>query len=186
MMFEIFDKDIFQLLVVFSLSPGSKLTRNELKEKTKMLNVTLDNCLTTLINSSIIKKEKRMHSLNIDNSKQIIDMISKEYKKLNELPLNAFFSVVNMVYFLKNFKKLDIYLFGSYAKLIYKENSDIDIAIISDNFSQKNKKNLSRFVDKIEQRFTKKIEIHYFGTNFYKNTSDPLVKDILRNNVRLI
>lgn len=186
MIFEIFDKDIFQLLVVFSLSPGSKLTRNELKEKTKMLNVTLDACLNSLINSEILKKEKRMISLNIENSKPIIDIISKEYKKLNEIPLDVFFSIANIIYFLKKFKNLDVYLFGSYAKLIYREGSDIDIAIISDKFSQEDKKNIPKLVNKTEQRFGKKIEIHYFGTNFYKNKFDPLVRDILRNNVRLI
>jgi len=32
----------------------------------------------------------------------------------------------------------------------------------------------------------KSIEIHYFKTNFYKNKKDPLVKDILRNGVKLL
>ena len=79
-----------------------------------------------------------------------------------------------------------MYLFGSYAKIIYKKNSDIDLAIISDKINEKDKKEINKRIKTIESRFQKTIEIHYFKTNFYKNKSDPLVKDILKNGIKLI
>jgi len=48
------------------------------------------------------------------------------------------------------------------------------------------KKNIIPLTSKIESRYNKKIEIHYFGKNFYSNKKDPIINDILRNGVKLI
>lgn len=186
MIVQIFDRDTLEVLTVFSISPGSKFLRKELKERTKLNNANLDNAINTLLNSGLIKKEKRMLSLNIENAKQITKLIGEEYKRLNELPLDAYFSIVNLVFFLSKLKGSDVYLFGSYAKLIFKETSDIDIAIVSDRMNNKDKQELNKLIQKLESRYGRKMEIHYFGKNFYKNKKDPLVRDILKNSIKLI
>jgi predicted nucleotidyltransferase len=183
MIVQVFNKDVLELLTIFSLSPGSKFLRKELKEKTKLNNVNLDNCINTLLNSDLIKKEKRFLLLNLDNIKEIIKLVSEEYKKLKELPLDVYFSIINILFFLNKLKSINVYLFGSYAKLIFKDNSDIDIAIISENI---NKKELNKLVQKTESKYKKRIEIHYFGKDFYKNKKDPLVKEIIKNGIKLI
>lgn len=185
-MITIFNKDIFKVLTIFSISPGSRFLRNELKEKTNLNNVNIDKAINTLINSNLIKKEKTFLSLNLDDSKTIIKIISDNYKELKELPLNVYFSITNLIFFLSKLKKIDTYLFGSYSKLIYKEKSDIDIAIISDQIKSKEKKEIEKIIRKTEKMYKKNIEIHYFRTNFYKNKKDPLVKDILRNGTKLL
>lgn len=58
MIIGLFNKDVFKILTVLSLSPGSRFLRKELKEKTKMNNINLDNALNILLNSNIILKEK--------------------------------------------------------------------------------------------------------------------------------
>ena len=188
MITQIFNRDILKILTVFSLSPGSRFQRKELKEKTRLNNVNLDNVVNVLLNSNLIKKEKNSLSLNFDdkNTREIINLISGEYKKLKELPLKVYFSIIDIAYFLSKLKEIDCYLFGSYAKLIFKENSDIDIAIISDKINNKDKKEFNRLIQKSEARHKKIIEIHYFKKNFYKNKKDPLVKEILKNGVKLI
>jgi predicted nucleotidyltransferase len=187
MNFQIFNKDILKLLTIFSISPGSKFSRDELKKKTKMNNVILDNALTVLSHSKIILKEKRFFSLNLDDetTKKVIEIISLNYKKLKSLPLEVYFSIVDFVYFLSKYKNFKAYLFGSYSKLIFSDKSDIDIAIISD-LSDKNKKVFNKIVQKIEKVYGKEIEIHYFSTDFEKQKNDPLVKEILKNGVQLI
>ena len=50
MITDIFNKDIVKILTLFSVSLGSKFTRNEIKEKTMLNNVPLDNALNILLN----------------------------------------------------------------------------------------------------------------------------------------
>ena len=77
----------------------------------------------------------------------------------------------------------DVYLFGSYAKLIFSESSDVDIAIVS---NQINKKEADKVIKKLEKKHKKEIELHYFTRNFYKNKRDPLVKEILQHGIKMI
>lgn len=186
MIVQIFNKDILEVLSVFSISPGSKFLRKELKERTKLNNINLDNALNILLNSDLIKKEKRFLSLNFDNVKPIISLVSQQYKELRDLPLDVYFTIINLIFLLSKFKGVNVYLFGSYAKLIYKETSDIDIAIISDTITNNEKKEIGNLIQKLESRYGKKMEIHYFGTNFYKNKKDPLVEEITKNGLKLI
>ncbi len=185
MISQIFDHDIFNVLTVMSLSMGSRFQREELKKRTRMNNVALDNALLALLNSGIIKKEKKYLLVNFENkhAKQVLDVVLAQYKELKEIPLNAYFSVIDMVLFLSRFKNNEVYLFGSYAKLIFKDSSDIDLAVISEAID---KKAVSRAMQKAEKRYGKEIEMHYFEKNFYKNKKDPLVLDILKNGTRLI
>lgn len=188
MIIGLFNKDVFKILTVLSLSPGSRFLRKELKEKTKMNNINLDNALKILLNSNIILKEKRIIALNFENilTKQIINLVSRQYRELKELPLNAYFSICDIISLLIKYKKIDVYLFGSYAKLIFKETSDIDLAVISDSLTKEQKKEINKLATRIKERYSKDIEVHYFGRNFYKNRKDPLVKDILKNSIKLL
>ena len=186
MITQIFNYDVLEILTIFSISPGSKFLRKELKERTKLNNVNLDNALNILLNTTLIKKEKRYLLLNLESTKPIIKLISDEYKSLRELPLDAYFLIINLVNYLSKFKEANVYLFGSYAKLVFKESSDIDLACVSDKITRNNKKEINNLMQKLESRYGKKIEIHYFGRNFYKNKNDPLVKDILKNGIKLI
>ncbi len=184
----IFDKDALQILTVFSISPGSRFLRRELKDRTKLNNVNLDNAINILLNSKLIKKEKRLLSLNLDSdkTKQVIDLTSNEYKKLRGLPLDVYFSITNIIFYLSKLKDIDVYLFGSYAKLVFKENSDIDILIVSDTINIKQKREINVLAQKLELRYKKKIELHYFSMGFYKNKRDHFVQEVLRNGVRLL
>ena len=177
----IFDKEIYKILTIISISPGSRFNRNEIKEKTKLNNVPLDNALSKLINTGLLKKEKRMYSINYNNSliKLIIGIVSQQYKELKEIPLNVYFLIIDLVSDVKLIKS-EVYLFGSYSKLIYNENSDIDIAIL-DKFADK------LLIKKLEEKYAKKIEVHTFDkSEFYKNKKDPLIKEILKNGIKLL
>jgi len=185
-MIELLDKNILKVLTIFSLSPGSRLKRNLIKEKTAIPNIVLDKTLSSLINFKIIIKENSFFVLNYKNEKikEIILPIQENYAKLKQLPLKEYFIISDIKTELSKTKYLeDVYLFGSYAKLIFKENSDIDIAIISNKI---NKENLSKIIRKLEKKHKKKIELHYFSKDFYKNKRDSLVKEILQHGTKLI
>ncbi|MFH0831353.1 MAG: nucleotidyltransferase domain-containing protein [archaeon] len=184
----IFDREIAKILTIFSVSQGSRMQRKEIQERARINNRVLDSRINLLLNAKILKKEKRLLSLDLEKEivKNIVSILAAEYKNLKELPLDAYFSILEVIDFLGRFKSLQSYLFGSYAKLIYKEKSDIDLAIISDRISEKDKKGLGNLTRKVESKYKTSIEIHYFTGNFYKNKKDPLVKEILKNGVKLI
>lgn len=180
----IFDKDVFKILAVFSMAPGMRFRRNELKEKTKLYNVPLDNALARLTKGHLLRKEKNLYATNFENLhiKTVLEIISKQYKSLKEVPLDVFFLLVDLISGIKT--RAEIYLFGSYSKLVYKENSDVDIAILDGSLK---KENINKLIRKLEKKYNKNIELHIFDkSKFYKNKKDPLVREIIKNGVRLI
>lgn len=182
----IFNRDEFKILTIFSISPGSRFRRNEIKEKTRLNNVPLDVALLKLIRSSIIKKEKNFYSINFENeySKLIIEIILKEYRLLKEIPLDIYFLIIDLISESELLKKTEIYLFGSYSKLVYKDTSDIDLAVLTSK--DIDKKIADKIIQKLEKKYKKNIELHFFEkSEFYKNKKDPLVKDIIKNGIKL-
>ena len=186
MISNIFNKDAVKILSYLLISPGSKYTRNEIKEKTKMNNIPLDKTLTKLIILKILKKEKNLLMLNLgqEEAKEIIIKIKEDFKKLN-LPHNIFSTTLDISDKLAELKYIrKAILFGSYAKLIYSDNSDIDIAIILDvkvKNLNKLKKIIEKDINKISKKNKKEIELHFFNESDLKHKEDALIKDILRN-----
>lgn len=183
----IFDNDCYKVLGMFSISPGSKFKRNEIKEKTKLNNVTLDKALIKLTNCHILGLENSYYYINFEseNAKKIMDIVIKQYKGLKELPLTVFLLIIDLTDSLSTIRKIEVYLFGSYAKLIYREKSDVDIAVLLP--SENTRFDFEKLAQKLEKLYGKRVEIHDFDKGkFYDNKDDPLVSDILRNGVRLL
>ena len=184
MITSIFDKTIAKILTLFAVSPGSKFTRNEIKKKTMLNNLPLDKALNCLAKEGIIKKEKRLLRLDFEDerSKKVLELVKREYVKFKEIPLNIYYVLADISSMLVNYAE-HAYLFGSYAKLIYTEKSDIDLAIILKKGSAAAKKIKSEIV-KLEKKYGKTIEGHFFSQEDLKQ-KDPLVKEIRRNSIVL-
>ena len=187
MISQIFDRGSFKAIALFSLSPGSRFRRKEIKDRTGMHNVPLDNALSRLVTSGIIRKEKGIYSVNLDSqfAGQIIAIASSHHKYMRNLPLDVYFLLADIIYELSIVRGIEVWLFGSYSKMVYSDKSDIDIALIMhDDFS---KDSIKKAFRKIEKHYGKKVEEHFFDAqSFYKNKRDPLVKEILRNGIRLM
>ncbi len=171
-MIELYDLEIVKVLTIFSVSPGSRFNRKLLKEKTGMPNIVLDNTLSKLENSGFLKKEKNLFAVNFEKRgiKELLNEFQDNHIKFKQLPFKEYFVILKIIAELSQIKDIgEIYLFGSYAKLIFKEKSDIDIAIISDRV---NKKKVNLKISKLEKKFKKKIETHIFTKEFYKNKKD--------------
>jgi predicted nucleotidyltransferase len=176
MITNIFDKDCAKILTVFGLSPGSRFIRKDLQTQTRLYNVPLDSSLQKLISASIISKSEKYYSL---KDRDVMGIISKEYRRFKELPLATYFAIMDLAYMLSS-KPADIILFGSYAKLTYNIDSDVDVAVIGD--VKVNEKSISN----IERTYGKRIQVHYFTKEeFYKNKNDALVKSILKDGIRI-
>ena len=187
MITDIFNKDVVKVLTLFSISPGSKFTRNEIKEKTMLNNVPLDNTINILLNNKLLIKEKRFLNLNFENKnlKNILEIVKKEHLRLKEIPLKIYYIILDISSVLSNIKKIkEAYLFGSYAKLIYTERSDIDLAIVLEKEDKSFVKKLKKDINKIEKKYDKNVELHFFKKKDMKQ-KDPIIKEILRNNVSI-
>lgn len=187
MITQAFNQNCIKILTLFSLAPGSRFNRKYVKEKTKMNNVPLDNSLLKLVSSKIIKKEKNYYSINFESeySKEILDICSKQFKQLKELPLNIYYLLMDLSEYFSIIKGIEVILFGSYAKLAFSVKSDVDISLIHKN--SLDKKKIASFVSKMEKAYGKNIEIHYFKKmSFYKNKKDPLIKSILKDGIKII
>ena len=184
---QLFDTDCFKILSLFSVSPGSGFKRNFIKDTTTLNNVPLDKALCKLLRSEILKSDKKVYRINFenDNSKKILEIVTKQHKEMKDLPLNVYFLLIDLADSLSTIKKIEVYLFGSYSKLIYKEKSDIDIAVlVPENYDINS---FNKIIKKLEKNYGKNIELHDFiKDSFYKNKRDPLVADILINGIRLM
>ena len=179
MITDIFYKNAGKVLMLFSISPGSKFTRNDIKEKTLLHNIPLDRAINVLLNNKILIKEKRLLSLNFENknSREIVDMMQKEHSRLKEIPLKIYYLLMDASSELSEKSGIkNIYLFGSYAKLIHTEKSDVDLAIVlkKDNNITKEVK---KIIAKIEKKYNMVIEIHFFYEGDMKQKDKLIAQD---------
>ena len=176
-----------KIMTLFSLSPGSRFNRKQIKEKVRLNNIPLDRALSKLISSRILKKERNYYSINFESeyAKKVLDICAKQFKQLKELPLNVYYMLMDLIGYFSTLKGNEMILFGSYAKLTYTTKSDVDIALLYKNYLGKNK--IKVLVSKLKKVYDKNIEIHYFEKKiFYKNKKDPLVKSILKDGVKIL
>ena len=81
-----------------------------------------------------------------------------------------------------NYDISDAYLFGSYAKGNSTENSDIDLALVLNNLSNKFLTQVELM--KISRKFDTRIEPHPFEESDF--TTNPFAKTILKEGIRLV
>lgn len=185
-MIELLDFNIEKILTLFSISWGSRWNRKIIKEKTGLPNVVLDKYLSKLLNFGFLIKEKNLFSINFKNAEigGIIKNLSADYLKFKQLQLKEYFMIRDISRKISETKNVEnVYLFGSYSKLIFRKDSDIDIAIVSEDVD---KKKIGEVIKNLEKRYKKTIEVHFFSKKFYKNKKDPLVKEILQHGIKLI
>ena len=186
MISQAFSLNAYKVLSLFSLSPGSRFGRKEIKEKTLLNNRPLDVTLARLVNSGFLIRERRLYSLNFgnDDAKRLVDVLGKEYRRMREIPFGIYMIVLDMEHAVSAYPGTEAWLFGSYAKLVYREGSDIDMAVLT---REKYRKEIQRAASRIEKSYGKNIELHFLEKNgFYSNKKDPLVKDILKNGIRIV
>ena len=76
-----------------------------------------------------------------------------------------------------------IILFGSYAKGMENENSDIDIAIISSDFNDI-MEDVARLIG-MSCKIDPRIEPHPIKLEDYKNVSSPFIKEIIDTGIKV-
>jgi len=188
MLFNLIDRNLARVMLLLAISSGSKYSRDDLKKKTGMNNIPLDFALNKLMFFKFIKKENKLYYFNLEDP--FVKSFISESKTLLNLPLKIQFILYDAIDILSRFKGIrKIILFGSYSKLIFHENSDIDLAVIIDDKiddAMKIEHAIFPFFNKLSKKYKKEIEAHYFNESDLKHKEDPLIKDIVRNGRVLI
>ena len=182
-----FDHGIAKILALFATSPGSAFLRKELKEKTFLHNVSLDNALAALCANRILEKQRRLFRVNFHEkaAKVLLALFTEEYARFKEIPLKVFFLLMEISSSLcRESQVKHILLFGSYAKLVYRQDSDIDLAIITDGDDEKIKSMVKKGAEMLEEKFEVVVEAHFFSEKDLQ-AKDPLIHELKRNNVPL-
>lgn len=185
-------KAIWRMLIILAEAPGQGITKEEIKKITKLGGNSLFKSLRILTKNNIVNIKKfgkrTYYNLNLTNeySKQIIEIINLERKQMNNM--NQKILVILREYLRKIINLIDVdnvYVFGSIVKNSYNEKSDIDIAIITETLSTKQKINLEKINEEIEKRFGREIQIHSFKKEEF-NTKNKLAEQVQRDGIKLI
>ncbi len=84
----------------------------------------------------------------------------------------------------KEYKIQSLYIFGSSAKGYYNEDSDIDIAVVAENFSGDIVEDIFRLM-KLRRNIDARIEPHPFLADEF-NMNNPNAYEIIETGIRII
>ncbi len=187
-------KAVWRILSVLAEAPGQGITKEEIKKITKLGGNSLFRSVEVLLRNDMIVYEKAgkktYYRMNMANkySRFASEIISNERRDLNNMNLKIV--TILREYVRQAMDSVEIkamYVFGSIVKGSYREDSDVDIAIISENeLSAKERILLEKIGEKIERRFSREIQAHFFTEKEFKKSEGGVVEQIKRDGIRLI
>lgn len=86
---------------------------------------------------------------------------------------------------LANYKVKTIILFGSYAKGTNHEDSDIDIAVVTDDIKSDDVFDEQLNLKKLRRNIDYRIEPHLIKISDYDNVETPFVQEIINTGIKV-
>ncbi len=187
-------KSAWRVLILYGESPGAGFTRQDLRNHTRLGNKALSFALKRLIAFGILTKSKKQLSLAVyklnKESKyiqDILNLLQRERQDLNHLPYN--FSTIAREFsreVVDSVDALSIYLFGSVAKGTYREDSDMDFAVVVEKKTPKEDMTINVICDKLSEKFKKKIQCFLMTEDQLSKNKTKLAEEILKNGIKLV
>lgn len=85
---------------------------------------------------------------------------------------------------IKELEVSEMYLYGSYAKGTFTTDSDIDIAVVGENFIGDPVEDMLKLM-RIRRKVDMRIEPHPFKSSDFE-LSDPYIQEILETGIRIL
>jgi len=187
-------KSAWRILMLYGESPGAGFTRQDIRNHTKLGNKALSFALKRLTSFGILLRSRGelsldVYKLNKENkySQEILNLLQKERQDLNQLPYD--FSMIAREFSreaVDSVNVLSIYLFGSVAKGTYRDDSDMDFAVVVKEKNPKEDMTISMITDKLSKRFKKKIQCFIITKNQINKHNTKLVEEILKHGIKLV
>lgn len=177
-----------KILKLFSIAPGKSLILKEIKEFTKIPNVSVANTLNKLVVSRILNKEDKKYRLDLSNPEveKIIEILKTENRNLREIPYRIWLILFEISFELNKINLENSILFGSWSKHIAKQDSDIDIAIIIKKRNLKEEMLIEKSADKISKKYGQKIQLHFIEKEDFERNRTELIREIKRDGIRFL
>ena len=115
----------------------------------------------------------------------MISLLQKERQDLNHLPYN--FGMIAREFsreIIDSINTHSIYLFGSVAKGTYRDDSDIDFAVVAEEKSPKDDMITNEIANNLSKKFKRKIQC-FLITKGQMDKKKGLVEEILKHGIRL-
>ena len=188
-------KAVWRILILMSESPGGGLTREEIRRYTMLGNRAITLALESMARSGLItetRERKRIYKMNLSSkfAEEIISLCRKERESLNNLPFRLSLPLREFSRQVAGTMPVEkILLFGSVAKRTYREDSDMDLAIITrEKPSTDQELSVSEIAEKVRKRFGRKTQVHYFTSDEFEKgkRSIRLIMEILKDGISLL
>lgn len=169
---------ILKALKFFIENPYKEIHLREFSRKLNISPNTAQRFLNLFLNEGLIKEERKANSRYLKaNTDNILFKHIKITYSLREL------NKKDLILSLKN-NSSHVVLFGSVAKGLDEENSDIDLLIISDD-----KKKIKDILFNIQDKFDREINYHIFSWSEWKKQkteNKAFYQDIISTGINLI
>lgn len=188
-------RSAWKILLLTAETPGKALSRKQIQEYTKIGNKVLVKFLEVLKKFDLLQENKIgrqfFYKMNMASpyAAALLELVKIEKKQLNNPYFTTTVILRELVYELTNldFEQIKkVILFGSVAKHIATIESDIDVAVILKEQNPKIELEISALSGKLEGRFKRKIQLHYFTEEEFKNRKNRLVEEIVKDGVVLL
>lgn len=187
-------KASFRILSVLTKYIGREFTKEDIKKMTKLGGNSIFRTMNILEKNKIItgKKSgrKTYYRINLSNkyAPLITEICQMEREHLNNMDSEIAILLREYTRQIADAIEIDsVYVFGSTVKNNYKENSDIDIALIFKNDPDTTSiLKLKDISDKVESRFKKDIDEHIFKKDDFMKMIKPYTEAVHRDGIRLI
>lgn len=187
-------KAVWRVLSVLAEAPGQGITKEEIKKITRLGGNSIFDSVNILLKTDMIVSgkagKKTFYKMNMSNkySRLAAEIMQNERKDLNNMNLKIV--TILREYVRQTLDSIDIvavYVFGSMVKGSYREDSDIDIAIITEkDISAKERITLEKIGEKIEKRFGREIQPHFFTETEFGKSEGGVAEQVKRDGIKLI
>ncbi|MFA5776969.1 MAG: nucleotidyltransferase domain-containing protein [Parcubacteria group bacterium] len=177
-MFSLRSKITVKLLGYFFINPSKRHYINELAEILEVDPGNLHRKLKELDNEGILESEERGNQKYyfLNHSYPLL----KEIKKVFEMKYGLSKMIREALIKLKGLKKA--YIFGSYAKNLFEQESDIDILLIGSHSSLEAKRIIAPIQKKIGREISI-IDVEEKEFEKRKKNNDPFIKNIFESKI---
>ncbi|MBU4246216.1 MAG: nucleotidyltransferase domain-containing protein [Nanoarchaeota archaeon] len=187
-------KAVWRALVVLAQAPGQGVTKEEIKEITKLGGNAIFRSMEILLHNSIVDYEKSgnktYYRMNMANkyARMAAEIIQSERKDLNNMSPKIAMILREYVRQATDSVEISaIYVFGSIVKSSYRADSDVDMAIITEKeLSAKERILLEKIGERAEIRFGREIQPHFFTEIEFEKTTGGVVEQVKRDGIRLV
>ena len=146
-----------------------------------------------LLNNLILANKfgkKSYYKLNLNNKYilSIVNIVSLERQETNNINPRILIILREFVRQMSGaIEFCEMYVFGSVVKNSYREDSDVDIAIITKKaLSTKEIVEIEKISEGLEKRFGREIQSHFFTKDEFAKSKTALVEQVHRDGIKLI